>query len=115
MGSCHRAAAVWSRLGQRGREPAEAQDPAACLGTGWLPRAAGLLLSSFCLEKCVQNLGCLFSHLHMASCHLVEDVYACAMEILALTKLEAAVLAHVRPLNCMFVFWGFLVSVEKEL
>lgn len=42
----------------------------------------------------------------MASCHLVEDVYVRAMEILALTKLEAAVLGHVCPLNCMFV-WGF--------
>lgn len=39
----------------------------------------------------------------------MEDVYASAMEMLALTKLEAAVLGHVCPLNCMFVgvFFGF--------
>lgn len=44
-----------------------------------------------------------------------EDAYARAMEILALTKLEAAVLGHVCPLNCMFVWgWFFLVSVENE-
>lgn len=43
----------------------------------------------------------------MASCHLVEDGYAHAMEILALTELGAAVVGHVCPLNFMFWVVGF--------
>lgn len=107
-----KAIVMWRSLGQGGRKPAESLDPAASLGTGWMPRPADLCCCPSCLYKCTQDRGCSLPHLCMASCHLGGRCVSICNAV-AFTKLEAAVLGHLCPLNCILIWFLSSVSIEK--